>query len=171
MQSSAFPYEIQPLSSQHKRDHFSSGIEPLDVYLHKQASQDAKRHVAAPFVLVEPPSNEVLGYYTLSSSAIDLTDLPADLAKKLPRYSDMPVILMGRLAVAARLKGNGLGEFLLMDALRQSAQNPIAAMALIVDAKDQSAKSFYQHFDFIPLQNKPMRLFLPMTTIKKLFPA
>ena len=171
MQSSAFRYEIQPLSSKHKRDQFSSGIEPLDAYLHRQAGQEAKRHVAAPFVLIEPPSDQVLAYYTLSSSSIDLTDLPADLAKKLPRYSDMPVILMGRLAVDARLKGNGLGEFLLMDALRQSAQNPIAAMALIVDAKDQSAKSFYQHFDFIPLQNKPMRLFLPMTTIKKLFPV
>jgi predicted GNAT family N-acyltransferase len=171
LRSPAFPYEVHPLSKQHKRDGFSCAIKPLDVYLHKQANQDAKRHVAAPFVLIEPPSNEVLGYYTLSSSAVDLIDLPADLAKKLPRYSDMPVILMGRLAVDVRLKGNGLGEFLLMDALRQSAQNLIAAMALIVDAKDQSAKSFYQHFDFIPLQNRPMRLFLPMTTIKKLFPA
>jgi hypothetical protein len=81
LHSSAFPYEVQPLSSQHKRDQFSSGIEPLDVYLHRHASQDTKRHIAAPFVLIEPPSNEVLGYYTLSSSAIDLPDLPANLAK------------------------------------------------------------------------------------------
>lgn len=141
------------------------------MYLHRQANQDAKRHVAAPFVLIEPPANEVLGYYTLSSSAVDLSDLPSELAKKLPRYSELPVILMGRLAVDAKLKGNGLGEFLLMDALQRSARNEIAAMAFIVDAKDQGAKSFYRHFDFIPLQNKPMRLFLPMATIKKLFPA
>jgi predicted GNAT family N-acyltransferase len=171
LQSHAFSHLVQPLSSQHKRDQFSSGIEPLDAYLHKQAGQDAKRHVAAPFVLIEPPSNDVLGYYTLSSSSIHLGDLPAEVAKKLPRYPDMPVILMGRLAVDTRLRGQGFGEFLLMDALRQSANNPIAAMALIVDAKDQKAKSFYRHFDFIPLQNKPMRLFLPMATIKKLFPA
>ena len=109
--------------------------------MYRQASQDAKQHAATPFVLIESPSNEVLGYYTLSTSTVDLTGLPADLAKKLPRYSDMPVILMGRLAVDVGLKGNGLGEFLLMDVLRQSAQNSIAAMASIVDAEDQSAKS------------------------------
>ncbi len=166
-----FHFEVQALCGKHGRSTFSSGIEPLDAYLRRQAGQDAKRHVAAPFVLIEPPSDEVLGYYTLSSSAVDLSDLPDELAKKLPRYADLPVILMGRLTVDSRLWGRGLGEFLLMDALRQTAHNPIAAMALIVDAKDQKAKSFYQHFDFIPLQKKPMRLFLPMTTIKKLFPV
>ncbi|MET3106001.1 putative GNAT family N-acyltransferase [Oxalobacteraceae bacterium GrIS 1.18] len=170
MSASDFRIKTLPLSNKHRRDQFSCGTVPLDTYLRNQASQDAKRHLAAPFVLIEPPADEVLGYYTLSSSSVDLTDLPENLSKKLPRYGAMPVILTGRLAIDLRLKGKGFGEFLLMDALCRSAHNPIAAMAVIVDAKDQTAKSFYQHFGFIPLQKKPMRLFLPMTTIKKLFP-
>jgi predicted GNAT family N-acyltransferase len=167
LQSSGFV--IEALAPAHQRTAFSSGVEALDLYLHKQAGQDAKRHVAAPFILRQPPENQVLGYYTLSASAIDTRDLPAELAKKMPRYGSLPVILLGRLAVATSMKGRGLGEFLLMDGLQRSARSEIAAMALIVDAKDDKAQAFYQHFNFIPLQHQPRRLFLPMSTIKALF--
>lgn len=170
MQDAAFPYVILPFSGRANREGFSCGIPELDTYLRKQARQDAKRHVAAPFLLTAPPSDEVLGFYTLSSSTVDLLELPPEMAKKLPRYPDMPVILMGRLALDGRFKGQGLGELLLMDALRRCARSEIAAMALVVDAKDEEAKRFYQHFDFLPLQSKPMRLFLSMATIKKIFP-
>lgn len=77
--------------------------------------------------------------------------------------------LMGRLALDRTHKGQGLGELLLMDALQRSANSEIAAMALVVDAKDETAQAFYQHFDFIPMQQHPRRLFLPMSTIKQLF--
>jgi GNAT superfamily N-acetyltransferase len=164
-----FPYRIQAFSGAHQRKQFSCGNAALDAYLHQQAEQDAKRHVAAPFMLTATPSNAVLGYYTLSSSMVDLLDLEPALAKKLPRYPNLPVILLGRLAVDAQHKGKGLGEFLLLDALQRCARSDIAAMAVIVDAKDENAKLFYQHFDFIDLQTQPMRLYLPMTTIKKLF--
>ncbi len=160
---------IEALTSTHQRSAFASGVAALDIYLQKQAGQDAKRHVAAPFVMLEPPASEVLGYYTLSASAIDTRDLPEALAKKMPRYASLPVILMGRLALASKLKGQGLGEFLLMDALQRSARSEIAAMAFVVDAKDDVAQAFYQHFDFAPLQQQPRRLFLPMSTIKALF--
>ncbi len=76
---------------------------------------------------------------------------------------------MGRLALAGKLKGQGQGEFLLMDALQRSARSEIAAMAFVGNAKDDVTQAFYQHFDFVPLQQQPRRLFLPMSTIKALF--
>lgn len=165
------PYRIAPLGKGHGRSTFACGSEPLDRYLQQQARQDAEKRVAAPFVLIEPPASTVLGYYTLSASVIAADALPAELAKKLPRYPQLPVTLLGRLAVDQSRKGKGLGEFLLMDALHRSlaAAAEIAAMAVIVDAKDAAAEAFYRHFGFIPLQRQPVRLFLPMKTVAGLF--
>lgn len=166
------PWRIVPLGKAHDRDGFACGSEPLDRYLKLQARQDAQKRVAAPFVLVEPPSSRVLGFYTLSASLIAADALPAELAKKLPRYPQLPVTLLGRLAVDLGQRGKGLGEFLLMDALHRSldAAAEIAAMAVIVDAKDKDAVAFYERYGFIPLQRQPARLFLSMNTVAALFP-
>ena len=166
------PYRVSPLAKSHDRSAFACGSEALDRYLQQQARQDAEKRVAAPFVLVEPPANTVLGYYTLSASVITADELPAELSKKLPRYPQLPVTLLGRLAVDQGQKGKGLGEFLLMDALHRSldAADQIAAMAIVVDAKDAAAEAFYKHFDFQPLQQQPARLFLPMKIVAGLFP-
>ena len=143
----------------------------LDRYLHQQARQDAEKNVAAPFVLTAAPAPQVLGYYTLSASLVNAGELPDALAKKLPRYPQLPVTLLGRLAVDHRMKGKGIGQFLLLDALRRSlgAAANIAAMAVLVDAKDDAAEAFYRHFSFLPLHQQPRRLFLPMKTVAGLF--
>ncbi len=143
----------------------------LDRYLRQQAGQDAEKNVAAPFVLTVPPARRVLGYYTLSASLVDANELPDNLARKLPRYPQLPVTLLGRLAVDQSMKGRGVGQFLLMDALHRSveAAATIAAMAVVVDAKDDAAEAFYRHFSFLPLHERPRRLFLPMKTIARLF--
>lgn len=165
------PYRIQPLGKQHDRAPFQCGAEALDRYLKLQARQDAEKYVAAPFVLLAPPGAEVLGYYTLSAAAIDVSDIAAELTKTLPRYPQLPVTLIGRLAVDQRLKGQGRGALLLMDALHRSWQRAtdIAAMAVVVDAKDDAAAAFYRHFDFTPLQSNPRRLYLSMKKIAVLF--
>jgi len=113
----------------------------------------------------------VRGFYTLSSSSITPEQLPPALAKKLPRYDHLPVTLLGRLAVDRLVRGKGLGQFLLSDALRRSLDGArvIGAMAVIVDAKDQQAEQFYQHFGFLSFQRTPRRLFLPMQQIAALF--
>ena len=79
--------------------------------------------------------------------------------------------LLGRLAIDQSLKGKGVGQFMLMDALRRSleAATEIAAMAVLVDAKDADAEAFYRRFGFAPLQQQPARLFLPMKTVAALF--
>jgi GNAT superfamily N-acetyltransferase len=161
---------VEPLGRQHDRTAFHCGAEALDRYLKQQARQDADKRVAAPFVAVRLPDTVVLGYYTLSASVLTLTDLPDELARKLPRYPQLPVTLLGRLAVDQSTKGQGLGEHLLLDALHRSLAHAdqIAAMAVVVDAKDESAAAFYRHFGFIPLQTQPSRLFVPMRSIAEL---
>src|SRR5690606_17101043 len=93
-----------------------------------------------------------------------LTDLPTDQARKLPRYPAVPAVLIGRLAVATHAQGHGLGAALLCDAIARTDDSGIGAYALVVDAKDESAKAFYDHFGFIPLPGRPLRLALPMAT-------
>jgi GNAT superfamily N-acetyltransferase len=161
---------VEFLGRQHDRAAFNCGAEALDRYLKQQARQDADKRVAAPFVAVRPPDARVLGYYTLTASVLTLADLPDDLARKLPRYPQLPVTLLGRLAVDQSAKGHGLGEHLLLDALRRSLAHAdqIAAMAVAVDAKGDEATRFYGHYGFMPLQAQPRRLFVPMATVAML---
>src|SRR6267142_514579 len=91
-------YITVPLDSSHKKETFSCGKPLLDAYLHKQAKQDVKRRLSACFVL--PDGNEIKGYYTLSTASVERSLLPQEIIKKLPpSYSDLPAILLGRLAV------------------------------------------------------------------------
>jgi predicted GNAT family N-acyltransferase len=161
---------VEPLGRQHDRTAFHCGADALDRYLKQQARQDADKRVAAPFVAVHPPDTRVLGYYTLSASVVTLTDLPDELTRKLPRYPQLPVTLLGRLAVDQSARGQRLREHLLLDALHRSLTHAdqIAAMAVVVDAKDENAAAFYRHYGFIPLQAQPRRLFVPMRVVAQL---
>lgn len=124
--------------------------------------------MAAPFVLLLP-DGIIAGYYTLSSTSVQLAELPAQTVRKLPRYPLVPATLLGRLAVDRRQQGKGYGRFLLADALHRAARNEIASFAVIVDAKDDNARRFYERESFLPLPDQPMRLFRPMADIAKLF--
>jgi len=164
------PDAVCLLKKAHGRSQFDCGVEPLNRYLRQQARQEMERHVSVTFVL--PDSEQIVrGFYTLSSSSITPEQLPPALAKKLPRYDHLPVTLLGRLAVDRPARRKGLGQFLLADALRRSLDGSrvIGAMAVIVDAKDQQAEQFYQHFGFLSFQSTPRRLFLPMQQIAALF--
>ena len=159
---------VIPLAAHHDRASFSCGVAPLDRYLHTQAGQDARKHIAAPFVLVLPDGG-IAGYYTLSATSIALPDLPLAIARKLPRYPLIPATLLGRLAVDRRYRGAGHGRFLLADALFRSAANEIASFAVVVEAKDDDAVRFYLRESFLPFPDRPSKLFLPMADIAVLF--
>ncbi len=165
----SFNYSIEPLGSHHNRAVFSCGIQSLDVYFQRQAGQDARKRVAAPFVLLDRSSGVVAGYYTLSQTGINMVELPTEITKKLPKYPVVPATLLGRLAIDKNYQSKGLGETLLIDALHRSLKNEIASIAVVVDAKDDKARSFYEHYQFIRFLDYPHRLFLPMTTIAKMF--
>ncbi len=151
-------YRIEPLGKDHDRSVFSCGAFPLDRYLKEPAGQDARKRVAATFALCEGKSDRVLGYYTLSAFSIDVGAWPETVARKLPKCPLIPTTLLG-------------GEYLLMDALRRSldASSEVALMAIVVDAKDDKAVSFYRRHGFISFAGQENRLFLPMAVIERLF--
>ena len=163
-------FRFEPLGPQHDRAGFSCGVEALDRYLQKQASQDVGKRVAVVFVLT-PDGRTVAGYYTLSQYAVELDAVPQEIARKLPKYPLVPATLIGRLAVSTAFRGKGLGEQLLMDALNRclATSRRVASAAVIVDAKDDPAKTFYNKYGFLELPGAPGRLFLPMATIEKMF--
>lgn len=154
------PYRIESLG-EHDRSHFDCGTPELNTYLKRQAKQDVRRRIAACYVLVETVSGDISGYYTLSAGSVLLAELPAATAKKLPRYPSVPVVRIGRLAVDQRYQGQSLGGVLLVDAIQRTAESEIGAFALVVDAKDDRAVAFYQHFGFTVFESAPRMLFLP----------
>jgi predicted GNAT family N-acyltransferase len=163
-----FEYRIQPLGSNHDRAAFSCGVAGLDTYMQRQARQDLDRKLAAVFILT-PDSKTIAGFYTLSAHSILAADLPDAMAKKLPRFP-LPVTLLGKMAVSQSLRGQGLGEFLLMHALERAwlGSRQVASWAVVVDAK-MGARDFYLKYDFAALPLQADRLLLPMKTIERLF--
>ncbi|QGM97465.1 GNAT family N-acetyltransferase [Methylocystis parvus] len=159
---------VEPLTSNHDRSGFESGVEPLDRYFRTHAGQDARKNMAAPFVFALP-DGAIAGYYTLSSTSVQLAELPDQTLRKLPRYPLVPATLLGRLAVDRRHQGKGYGRFLLADALYRAARSEIASFALLVPAKDDGARRFYERESFLPFPEQPMKLFRPMADIKRLF--
>lgn len=163
-------FKIELLGPQHARAAFSCGIPALDRYLQKQVGQDVSKHVAAAFVLT-PDGATIAGFYTLSATALKLDELPDHFKRKLPRYQSVPATLLGRLAVATEFRGQRLGEFLLIDVMRRvlMTTREIASSAIVVDAKNESARRFYMQYDFIPLPLHQNRLFFPVKKIAKQF--
>lgn len=157
------------LQPSHEKSNFSCGKAILDHYLHKQAKQDLKGKVSACFVLSDD-AKEIKGYYTLSNGSIPRDYLPTALIKKIPKYKDLPVTILGRLAVDKKYHSKKLGQLLLIDALKRSyeASVEIGSMAVVVDPLDLDAQNFYLKFGFIALPDSG-RLFLPMATISFLF--
>ena len=143
----------------------------MDNFLKTLAGQHARRCLAATYVLVHRDDSDVLGFYSLATTGIRFDEFPQEFAAKLPRYAVLPAILLGRLAVDRSCRNQGLGELLPMDALSRSEQfsSQIAAMAVIVDAIDESAARFYARFEFLPFPRNPLSLFLPMDAVKNLF--
>lgn len=162
---SGAPFRLAPLDAAHDRTAFNSDSASLNRYLREQITQDVRRRVATCFVALAD-GQRIAGYYTLASASLLLADLPASSSKKLPRYPTVPAVRMGRLAIDQAFKGQGLGGALLADALDRAARAEIAAYALMVDAKDESAADFYRHHGFIALPDSPRTLFLSLATVR-----
>jgi GNAT superfamily N-acetyltransferase len=153
---------IEPLGK-HDRRAFSSGVATLDDWFHLRAGQDEKRNVARVFVAIDDRLG-VVGFYSLSTFTLTIIDLPTEHAKRLPRYDLIPAALIGRLARDQRVRGQGVGDLLLADAVRRilSAASTLAVFAIVVEAKDEKAAAFYRDFGFLPFPDRPLRLFIPV---------
>jgi len=165
-------YRFEPLGSQHDRAAFSCGNEDLDKYFQGHLiGQDVERGLANVFVLTSGDGRTVAGFYTLSPLSILSVDLPENLSKKLPKRP-IGVTLLGRMGRNVSLRGQGIGEMLLMDALYKAwqASKLVSSWAVVVDAK-AGARDFYLKHEFTAFATQPDRLFLLMKKIKLMFEA
>ena len=155
----------------HNRSAFISGNDSLDNYIRKQASQELKKKVSTVFVLIDSPNIDIIAYYTLSSYTVDVSNLNEDFAKTVPRYPLLPATLLGRLAVSQRHQGKGIGELVLIDALKRvlDATSQVASIAVVVEAIDENAVRFYQKYGFEQFKQYPTKLYLPTKSIAENF--
>lgn len=155
-------FRLEMLGPSHDREGFACGVDALDTYFARQATQDVRRRASACYVAVEATTSKVAGYYTLAAGGVPLTDLPDALTKRLPRYPSVPVARIGRLAVDKAFQGQKLGGALLADAAIRALRSEVAVFALVVDAKDEVAQAFYVHHGFERFGTKDRKLIVSL---------
>lgn len=145
---------------------FSCGDQDLDQYLRMFARQNSQKGIGKTFVAIHQDC--VVGFYTISMSSLEFSDLLEIHNKGIPKYP-IPVAKIGRLAVDSRFQGKKIGSALLLDALKKinEASNTVAAYAVLVDSKNERAKKFYESFGFVSYK-KELSLYIPMKTVRKL---
>jgi len=154
-------FRIVALDESVNREPFDCGNESLTRYFQQQATQDIRRRVA--FCFVASDYEGLIGYYTLASAIVSLSDLPAERRKKLPKYGDVPCVLLGRLAVVKARQKKGFEGDMLADALDRALKSDIAAHAMLTDPLD--SETFYAKHGFIQaLESSPKRMFLSLVT-------
>lgn len=163
----ATSFRFERLSADHVRAGFSCEHRSLTDYLLKHAGQNERSNLAACFVALPAGSNQVTGYYTLSAHAVLCAELSSEQRKGLPRYDRLPAFLIGRLARDISVRGQGVGELLLIDAIARLAASEAAGRMIVVDPIDVKAFRFYTRYGFAPLGQSTARLYLPMSVARK----
>lgn len=161
---------IEPLQPKHNRTDFCCGNAQLDSFIQTLASQYEKKRLGRTFVLTASYTVRVVGFYTLAAGSVGFSSLPDEIRKKLPRHP-IPAIHLGRLAVDQTFRGQRLGEELLFHALRSTLElsERLGAFAVDVRAIDETARAFYQRYNFIALNDDPLHLLLLMKSIEAMF--
>jgi GNAT superfamily N-acetyltransferase len=156
-----------PINQEHNTSLFDCGVEALNTYLKKYALQNHYNGSARTYVATR--GNEVVGYYTLAYGSVTHEEAPARIVKGLAHHQ-VPVIVLARLAISLKERGTGLGKGLLKNALLRTLQAAdIAGLrAVLVHAKDDTARSFYEKFGFLPSPISEYTLFLLMKDLKKI---
>lgn len=156
---------IERLSSHHNRRDFDCGVDELNSYLQRYSGQHERKGMGRTYVAVEENDERLLGYYTISSSAVAFDVVP----ENLPRHP-VPVALIARLAVDGLARRRRLGETLLIHGLKSAHQAAkiVGIYAVVVDAFDESARNFYLKYGFSELTDDRLHLYLPMKVVEKL---
>jgi predicted N-acetyltransferase YhbS len=160
---------VEKLTTEHDTSRFDCGKEPLNRFLQLHALTNQAANAAQTYVVCREDGNEVTGYYSLAFGAVEREAAPDRVKRGLARHP-VPVMLLARLAVDTTAQGSGLGKALLKDALLRTAQAAEIAgiRALLVHAKDDEARAWYERFDFEPSPTDTYHLFLLMKDIKAL---
>jgi len=158
---------IEKLRRDHPVEAFDCGREELDRYLVRYAWQNQQAGAAQTYVGIV--GEAIVGYHTLAVGHVTLEDAPQRLTKGLAKHP-VPIMLLARLAIDRRWQGQGVGKALLRDAMQRTLQAADIAgiRAFAVHAKDEEARRFYEHFDFMPSPTDPMHLFVLLKDVRRI---
>ena len=158
---------VEKLRRDHTVENFDCGREELNRYLVRYAWQNQQAGAAQTYVGVV--GDVIVGYHTLAVGHVTLEDAPERLTKGLAKHP-VPIMLLARLATDHRWRGKGVGKALLRDAMQRTLQAAEIAgiRALAVHAKDEDAKRFYEHFDFVPSPSDAMHLFVLLKDVRRI---
>lgn len=151
-----------------QRKHFDCGTHALNDFFRRHSERNHLRGLGKTFVLAV--ADEIIGFYTVSmGNTLEFMHVPNEAEDALPHYP-IPIGLIARLAVSTSKQRQGWGKWLLIDAIRRifNAAQDVGAYAILVDAKDENAKNFYQQYGFLPFPKRPMSLYMPLSTVADL---
>ena len=158
-------FESARLGDQHQCDEFDCGNEALNSWLRDQARRADSSGIAHIYVWTPIREQKVCAYYAICPTEVIRND--AGISGSLAGgYSRIPGYLIARLALDVSFHGHGYGAHLLLDALDKvvRAAEIGGGRLIVVDAIDDAADEFYEHFDFIPVKNRRGRLVMKMAT-------
>lgn len=160
--------QVSELNGRHDKASFDCGNAELNNYLRQIAGQHIRKSLARVYVACEETDpGRIVAYYSLSVCELRSEELPEPFRKRFPNR--IPAVRLGRLAVARANQRQGVGELMLIDAMRNVVQVDavVGAAALLVDAKNEEAKRFYLKYRFLELSDQPLNLFLPIASVKE----
>ncbi len=157
---------IEKLRREHPVEAFDCGREELNRYLLRYAWQNQQAGASQTYVGMV--GDAIVGFYTLAVGQVMHEEVPERLSKGLAKHP-IPIMLLARLAVDRRWHGQGVGKALLRDAMLRTLQAADIAgiRAFAVHAKNDEAKRFYEHFDFVASPTDPMHLFVLLKDVRR----
>ena len=160
---------IKLLDTSCNRNDFDCGSEALNRYFQQTARQHNKKGISRTFVLVDSEQPQtIIGFFTLAICEIRASKLPNKWQKKYP--SAIAGVKLARLAVAKNYQRQGIGEILMIEAMKRAViiADNAGVIGLFVDAKDEAARGYYIRYGFIDLSDSPLKMFLPLATIREI---
>jgi GNAT superfamily N-acetyltransferase len=158
----------EPIAKKHQRDAFDCGEPALNDFLQNHARKNHEAGGAKTFLAIaDEDGATVLGFYSLSPASVEYAKTPDIVKRKLARY-DVPVFRLARLAVHRGVQGKGMGGQLLLAAGRRCilAAAEVGGVALLIDAKNERAATWYKSYGAVPIEDAPLSLLLPLATMK-----
>ena len=164
-------FRLERLLRSHGRKTFRSGEAKVDDWLTAKALQHQEKHLSVTKFLLDG-DNAIAGYYTLATGQVDFGDLPGEVTKRLP-HRWLPVAVLAWLGVSNAHQRQGLGRLLLQSALLDCYEGgkTIPFVAIVLDCVSDSAKAFFQRWDFQELPGNPYRLYLSVTRLSAMMSA
>lgn len=171
------PIEIRAFDpSRHDRDGFDCGVRRLNNFLLRSARKQQAGDLVRVYVATRPGEDRVLGYHAVNAYSLCADDLGGLKPRATPPHNMLPAIYLSMIAVDRRSQGRGIGSILLDHAKQKalSVAEKIGAFAMVLDVIDddgaaKTRAAWYAKHGFQPFPGAPLKMFLPVATIRRTY--